>query len=1146
MVYREWITGTIRNTDTYQELLSTLPEKRSLSVGGMWGSARSAFIVSLFSDQTRPVLYICTDDDEAERAVEDMRAMGLESVHWFPGTGTTPYHQAVIDQSRESRRLDVIKRLLQNERLVVVISVETAFYHVTPREALEPYVLTFEKGQIITIEDTITSLVESGYTRVTEVADAGDFAVRGSILDIHYTTYRNPVRIDLFDNEIESIFQFETANQKRVAEIDSVVIPPHRELVYSAGEIPSILSRLNALDGADDVKNSIRESITDFRAFDGAHNYISLFYEKTAFHSYMDYPVVILNDSRSIINRFQGIYRKYRDLYGQSAFRHLPRPHYDSMLFTLEECSKEWTTRIDLDYLEDAQGGYDFKFSFSGIPAYLGNLELFKEDLQKMLDDSFKIVLGAKTEIQCERLLILFETFSPRDDRFDFHTNGFSILPVHLSDGFLSKEQKVFCINDFEIFGKRKKISQHFYTKRTERLDSFLDLAPGDYVVHLHHGIGRFIAIERVKSLGIEKDYLAIQYADNDKIFVPVEQLNFIQKYISSGLGKPKLDRIGAKGWSKTRERVRASIEELARELVKLYASRMKRKGFQFLPDTPWQKEFEARFEYEETRDQLLTIEEIKRDMESDKVTDRLICGDVGFGKTEVAMRAVFKAVMSGKQVAVLVPTTILAEQHYQTFCERMNDYPVSIDMLSRFRTTAQQKKTIRQLVNGEVDLVVGTHRLLSKDVTFKNLGLLVIDEEHRFGVKHKERLKQIRTNLDCISMTATPIPRTLHMSLANIREISVINTPPMDRQSVETYVMEFNDEIIIEGVTREMARDGQVFFLFNRIDTIHAMEKYLQRLVPSARIIVAHGRLAEDELENIIHSFINYEYDILLTTTIIESGIDIPRANTIFIDRADRYGLSQLYQLRGRVGRSEKKAYAYLFYNKDGALTEDAMKRLRVISEFSDLGSGFKIAMKDLEIRGAGNIFGPEQHGNILAVGFQLYCKLLAEAVREIAPEGLDVGDDADDLCLELNYTGYIPDSYIPDQKQKIEMYKKIAGVIHEDEIREIKTTLEDRFGPFPESIRTLLYLAEIRVTCKNIGVNEVRELPECLEIRFTRKASIDMSKLMQFIHVPDSGVFIKGSKPDSVFLSIKPGSTIEKKGERLMELLEKLRLDV
>ncbi|MCK4796593.1 MAG: DEAD/DEAH box helicase, partial [Spirochaetes bacterium] len=745
---------------------------------------------------------------------------------------------------------------------------------ITPKNLLAPFIINLKVNGIIEIEELSEKLVQSGYLRVSKVSNFGEFSIRGDIVDIYHSIYKNPVRIDFFDNQIESIKTFNPSTQKSEDNLEAVVIPPHKEIVYGEKEVKKARDILYNLDGETQEKDQIFEKISNYQSFDGEQYYLRLFYDKFCILEYFKDGILVVNDIKSIKKKANLLYNDFKESYSLTAYRRKPRIKPNDMLHRLEDLYFFVNQVIECNFLEDIKNPYDFIFNFKGIPVYLGNLELFKKDTLKFLDQGYRIILFANTIIQAERLQSIFTQFEPGGDRFDFKEKGFSILPLFLSDGFISEEEKIIFLNDYEIFGRRKKITKHFYTKRTEVIDSFIDLKPGDYVVHINHGIGQFMGIERVKSLGIEKDYISILYADDDKIFIPVEQLNFIQKYISQEFSKPKLDRIGSKGWSKTKERVRRSIEELAKELIKLYSFRLKQKGFAFMPDTTWQKEFEAKFPYEETEDQLLTIEEVKRDMEQAKPMDRLICGDVGFGKTEIAIRAAFKSVMSGKQAIILVPTTILAEQHYETFYERLGDYPINVEMLSRFRSAKEQNQIIDDLKNGEVDIIIGTHRLLSKDIEFKNPGLFIIDEEQRFGVKHKEKLKQIKKSIDSLSLTATPIPRTLHMSLSNIRNISIINTPPKDRQSVETYVMEFNEEILVEAIKRELDRDGQIFFLYNRIKTIYTMKSYLEKLIPRARIIVAHGRLHEDELEDVIHSFIQHEYDILLTTTIIESGI--------------------------------------------------------------------------------------------------------------------------------------------------------------------------------------------------------------------------------------------------------------------------------
>ncbi|HOL58029.1 MAG TPA: transcription-repair coupling factor [Spirochaetota bacterium] len=1148
MTLKEYLLNFFSDSLEFNQILDFLKEKKVVRVKSLSGSSSTLVIANLFKKINKTIIYLVKDDEEAENTIYDFESYGIEKCYHFPSIDITPYQSAIVSDKINSKRLDVLKKIINNEKCIIITSVYALFFHIVPKKNLLPYIIRLKKDDKIDIEKLKKMLLEAGYYRVNNVTLPGEFAQRGDIFDIYYSSFKNPVRIDFFDDTIEKIKSFNPITQKSEEEINEIIIPPHKEIVYDENIAKTAIEKLKKIEGGEEEKERIIEKIANFIPFDGEQFYLSLFYEKSSLISYFDEVTLFVNDIKLIENSLKNLENEFEENFHITAYHKIPKIPKENMLFTREEIYELATNIIELTYFEDIYYKSDIDFDFKAIPAYSGNLELFKNDVKKFLSElNYKIMVFAINEIQSERLTQIFKEFNPVDDRFDFQDNGFSIYPLTLQYGFISEKKKVIFLNDYEIFGKRSKISKHFYTKRTEVIDDLMDLNPGDYVVHIYHGIGQFLGIERVKTSESEKDYIAIMYADNDKIFIPIEQLNFLNKYISSGFAKPKLDKIGSKVWARTKESVKQSVRELAEDLIKIYAERLNKKGFAFAPDTPWQKEFEARFPYEETHDQLITIEEVKRDMESPKIMDRLICGDVGFGKTEVAIRASFKAVMSGKQVAVLVPTTLLADQHYETFKERMRDYPINIEMLSRFKTDSEQNQIIKKMSKGEIDIIIGTHRLLSNDVKFKNLGLLIIDEEHKFGVKQKEFLKKLRLNVDTISMTATPIPRTLHMSLANIRDISIINTPPKERESIETYVMEFNEEILKDAIKRELDRSGQVYFLYNRVKTINEMKKYLQSLFPKAKITVTHGQMDEDELEDIIHRFIHYEYDILLTTTIIESGIDIPRANTIIIDRADRFGLSQLYQLRGRVGRSNIKSYAYLFYEKDGVLTEEAMKRLRVISEYTDLGSGFKIALKDLEIRGAGNIFGPEQSGNILAVGFHLYCKLLREAVREINKEKKILPENeietSRDVYLDLEYKGYIPDSYISDPKQKIEYYKKIAQADTEEELEDIYLSLIDRFGNMPEEVKNLLYISRIKILCKKIGITEIIDKKEKIEIKFQELNEINIEKLLTLVAESKGDIYLLGSKPNSIFIKKKRYDlSLNEKLEYIKEILQNL----
>lgn len=1161
MRMNQWIEAKFCQLDEISQLKDKLSvlEQKCFKISGTAGSFFSIVSFYLGRDFERSTVLVCSDEEEAKLVYSDLEMLRMDSLYHFPSLALTPYQLGVVSEELSSKRLEVMKGLISGKRMLIVASIEALSFTVIPKERIQQYFKTVCVGEEAGIGKLSKFLIEAGYERVKQVTYPGEFAVRGGILDVYFSSFSNPVRLEFFDEEIEEIKSFHPETQKSSDRLKEIVIPPFREILYDEAMMEIAVQRLAQIGGEEEHRLVIENQIRNFQPFDGEHFYQRLFYEKFCLLDYLEQPLLILNDRETILKKQNSIIQEYETNYSASYNKYRPKFLPGELLFSLDQlCEKSWKT-VEANHFKRPDSQPDVEFPIHGISFYSGDLDLFKGDLRRYLADGYKIVVFAVTEVQSKRLSVLFQEFEPEvvsEKKGEVKEEGVSIVPFSLSYGFMADSLKIIFLNDYEIFGKRNKISKHFHTRKTEVIDSFIDLKAGDYVVHIHHGVGRFVGIERVKSQGVEKDYLSILYEDDDKIFIPIEQMNFIQKYVSGDVAqKPKLDRIGSKNWNKTKEKVKESVNRLAVELVKLYSYRLNQKGFAFAPDTPWQKEFEAKFPYEETEDQLLTIEEVKRDMESIRPMDRLICGDVGFGKTEVAIRAAFKAVMSGKQTAILVPTTILTEQHYQTFKERLADYPIKVEMLSRFRTPAQQREVLRDLAAGELDIIIGTHRLLSNDVKYKNLGLLIIDEEHRFGVKHKEKIKQMRMNLDSISMTATPIPRSLHMSLAKIRDMSIINTPPRERLPVETYVMEFREDILKMGIENELARGGQVFFLYNRVKSIHEMERYLESIVPSARVVVAHGQMEAEELENIIHDFINYQYDILLTTTIIESGIDIPRANTIFIDRADRFGLAQLYQLRGRVGRSHIKAFAYLFYDDSIALSEEAMKKLRVISEYTELGSGFKVAMKDLEIRGAGNMLGPEQHGDILAVGFSLYCKLLTDAVKELRkksenPELFEELVEEDELYLDIKYSGYIPDSYISDTKEKIEIYKKISGVVYPEDLERIESLLMDKYGKIPPEVKRLLYIGEIRILCRKVGIVQMvekitetkTETIDIIEIEFACTDKMDLMRLMSVVSSSKGRIFLKGSHPSSVFIRLDEDSTIEDKGKSIIAVIEQL----
>jgi transcription-repair coupling factor (superfamily II helicase) len=761
--------------------------------------------------------------------------------------------------------------------------------------------------------------------------------------------------------------------------------------------------------------------------------------------------------------------------------------------------------------------------------SFFGNVGYLKEEFAALLRDGWKIAVAAESDIQAERIAGLLG---------DIASPALMVEAAPFSAGFALPDIRFMLVQENEIFGRRKRVPRSVRTVRSAAIDSFIELNPGDFVVHLNYGIGLFKGIDRIKALGHERDYIKLEYLGEETVFVPIEQVNLVQRYIGNEGLPPRLDKLGSKSWEARKNRVKKSVEDIAEKLVALYSKRKAAPGFPFPADTEWQTMFEAAFPFDETEDQLRCVEEIKTDMESPHPMDRLVCGDVGFGKTEVAVRACFKAVMGGKQVAFLAPTTILAEQHYENFQERFSRFPVQVAMLSRFVERKKVREILEQVKNGGIDILVGTHRIIQRDVSFRNLGLMVVDEEQRFGVKDKERLKELKTNVDCLTLSATPIPRTLHMSLLKIRDMSLLATPPQNRRPIETFIDEWDEERVAQAIRREVERGGQIFFLHNRVESLNATRIQIEHLVPEMLVETAHGQMDARDLEDVMHRFVHGGFHVLVSTTIIENGIDIPNVNTIIIDRADIYGVSQLYQLRGRVGRSDRAAYAYLFYPRDKALTEVAMKRLQVISDFTELGSGFKIAMKDMEIRGAGNLLGREQSGDIYSVGFDLYLRLLDEAIRRLEDEHYE--GDAETL-LELEYSGFIPDTYIDSAQEKMEMYKKIASVREKDELDRVYAEMIDRFGPPPDEAASLLALAEIRIICREIAVASLRERAGQARVEFSRVSRVNVDRLIRLMK--ESGGKVKLDPKAPNVLILQTGNIgLKEKSEFIREKLETL----
>ena len=848
----------------------------------------------------------------------------------------------------------------------------------------------------------------------------------------------------------------------------------------------------------------------------------------------MDYDR-LLNGNKLLKNEFSVSYRVSRQTLPVLPpelmccdFLSLMNAHNRSIIFRNLESVEE------SEALNTAEQ-FNVRIECQAAQAFMGNINYLKEQITSLQNDCYHIYIYADNPNQSLRLKEVLKEFVEVSSQDIYPV---VIFPYPLTEGFTISSEKIAVIQENEIFGRKKYIPKSSRRAQSKAIDTFVDLTPGDYVVHINYGIGKFEGIERMKSLGTERDYIKLEYADKEYVFIPIEQVNLVQRYIGNESTAPRLDRIGSKVWNQRKSKVQAKVEEMAEKLIDLYSKRQASRGFAFPKEEEWQAAFEAAFPYEDTPDQLLATEAIKSDMERAVPMDRLVCGDVGYGKTELAMRAAFKAVMGGKQVAFLAPTTILAEQHYENCMERFKNFPVQIEQLSRFVAGKEQKKILQKLSEGKVDILIGTHRILQKDVLYKDLGLLIIDEEQRFGVKDKERLKVVKTNIDCLSLSATPIPRTLHMSLLKIRDMSLLTTPPQNRQSIETFIEPYSDEKIALAIRAEVERGGQVFYLHNRVETLEETRRNLEKIVPEMLIDVAHGQMTSEQLDDIFRRFKMGGFNVLVATTIIENGIDISNVNTIIIDRADMYGVSQLYQLRGRVGRSDRKAFAYLFYPENKALSEVAMKRLQVISDFTELGSGFKIAMKDMEIRGAGNLLGKDQSGEVYAVGFEMYLNLLNAAIERLHNSNWQAPEE---VFLELEYTGFIPDTYIQDAQTKMEMYKKIASVQTQQMFDSVYNELYDRFGPLPSEVLSLLSLSKIRLICLKLGISSLKEHQGIVVAEFIDVSKIKVNKLLTLIKNNPGRVFLDPAKANNIILKTMSIDLISK-SEFIKTKLEEL----
>ena len=1069
--------------------------KGILQVSGCMESQKSHLMYGLSG--IAPYRLILAEDERRAREIYEDYRFYDRKVYSYPAKDLLFFQADIHGNLLIRQRMKVIKALLEEKELTVVTSIDGCMDFLEPLEKIKEQLIHYESDSTVDIEQLKNQLVALGYERVGQVEMPGQFSVRGGIVDIYCLTEENPWRIELWGDEIDSIRSFDPESQRSLENLEELTI-------YPAVEHIGDKDMVSFLDYFPEERTII----------------------------FLDEPNRLTEKGGAVEEE----YRQSRMHREEKGSRNLP----ENWLCSFEQLQKELNKRncISVCALEPKQAGWKVREKFylevKSISAYNNSFELLVKDLHQYKKQGYRIALLSGSRTRAERLAKDLQeqglaAFYGQDYDREICPGEIMVVYGHAKKGFEYPLIKFAVMTESDIFGQeQKKKKKKNYSG--SRIQDFAELSVGDFVVHEKHGLGIYRGIEKVEVDRIVKDYIKIEYRGGSNLYIPATQLDCLQKYSGADASKaPKLNKLGTQEWNKTKSKVRGAVKNIAKELVELYAVRQEKEGYVCGPDTVWQREFEEMFPYEETEDQLSAIEDAKRDMESTRIMDRLICGDVGYGKTEVALRAAFKEVQESRQVAYLAPTTILAQQIYNTFVQRMKEFPVRVELLCRFRTPAQQKKAIEDLKKGQVDVIIGTHRILSKDVQFKNLGLLIVDEEQRFGVTHKEKIKQLKKDVDVLTLTATPIPRTLHMSLIGIRDMSVLEEPPMDRMPIQTYVMEYDEETVREAINRELRRGGQVYYVYNRVTDIADVALRIAKLVPDARVDFAHGQMSERELENVMYSFVNGDIDVLVSTTIIETGLDISNVNTMIIHDSDRYGLSQLYQLRGRIGRSNRTAYAFLMYRKNVMLKETAEKRLAAIREYTDLGSGFKIAMRDLELRGAGNLLGAQQHGHMNAVGYDLYCKMLNEAVKEA--KGIHTMEDFE-TSVDLNVDAYIPDSYISNEFQKLDIYKRIAGIETQQDYDDMLEELLDRFGEPGKAVLNLLAIAKLKAIAHQGYVTEIKQTGKTVRFTLYEKARLNTEGFPALMQKYRRGLQFKNEQ--------EPKFILEPQGNLILALTE------
>ncbi len=1156
----------------YEEIRSLLTKKGALSaaLSGCVDSQKLHMIYGL-SEGFRHKLIVTYSDLRAKEIYEDYQFYD-RNVMLYPAKDLIFFQADIHGNRLTTERIRCLRRLSEGTPLTVITTFDALMTPQPPLEAWSSWVLHLNKQTSVDEGKLSAKLVELGYENAYQVEAPGQFSIRGGIVDIFDLTEENPYRIELWGDEIESIRSFDVLSQRSIEKLESVAIYPATELVLTKQELKAglacireegkkqaeVLRKQMKTEEAHRIEMQVRELSETLLELGLSYNAVNLesyvryfVAELTSFLTCfsLEGSCVFLDEPLRIKEHVDAVEFEFRESMSHRAEKGYILPGQMDVLYpAAEAAAKLGALRVvSLSTMEGKnpflQTDNKYAVQARSLSSYNNSFDALVKDLKAYKKKGYRILLLSGSRTRAKRLAedlreLEISAFYTEDPLREVQPGEVMTAYGRVKKGFEYPLLKFMVIAESDIFGAEKKKKRKKKVYQGQRIQDFNDLKVGDFVVHESHGLGIYQGIEKVEVDHVTKDYMKISYRDGGVLYVLATGLDVIQKYASADAGaKPKLNKLGTQEWTRTKTKVRSAVEEVASDLVELYAARQAAKGYCYGQDTVWQREFEEMFPFEETEDQISAIAATKEDMESDKIMDRLICGDVGYGKTEIAIRAAFKAVQENKQVVYLVPTTILAQQHYHTFVERMKDFPVRIDLLSRFRSAAEQKKTVADLKKGMVDIVIGTHRVLSADVQYKDLGLLIIDEEQRFGVAHKEKIKKLKENVDVLTLTATPIPRTLHMSLVGIRDMSVLEEAPEDRLPIQTFVCEYNEEMVREAIVRELARQGQVYYVYNRVNNIADVAAAVGDLVPEANVAFAHGQMKESELERIMYDFVSGEIDVLVATTIIETGLDISNVNTMIIHDSDQMGLSQLYQLRGRVGRSNRTAYAFLMYKRDKVLKEVAEKRLEAIREFTDLGSGFKIAMRDLEIRGAGTLLGKSQHGHMQAVGYDLYCKMLNEAVR--TKKGIDVIEDFNTM-VDLDVDAYIPAEYIVNETQKLDIYKRIAGIENERECDDMREELLDRFGQIPKSAENLLRIALIRSHAHALFMPEVKGKDEKVRFTLLPDAAVRVENIPLLIGEFNGRLRFDPKAGPAFFLNYKKCGVIEKDEETLLSLTE------